>query len=83
MYDPVTNTWTKLEQMPTKRSGSTSVSIGNISMSWEVRLLMAHYRLMKKYDTKTNMWTSELPVPTPSLGLRAVAVSSPYTSLED
>lgn len=75
MYDPVTNTWTKLEQMPTKRSGLASATIGNDIYVIGGQSVNGTFRANEKYDTKTNTWTAEPSLPTPRLGLRAVAAN--------
>ena len=73
MYDPVTNTWTKLLQMPTKRSGLASATVGNDIYVLGGQSVKGTFNTNEKYNTKNNTWTTEPPLPTPRLGLRAVA----------
>ena len=73
MYDPVTNTWTKLMQMPTKRSGLASTAVGYDIYVIGGQSVKGAFNTNEKYNTKNNTWTTEPPLPTPRLGLRAVA----------
>ena len=70
MYDPVTNTWTKLLQMPTKRSGLASATVGNDIYVLGGQSVKGTFNTNEKYNTKNNTWTTEPPLPTPRLGLR-------------
>ena len=76
MYDPATNTWTKLKPMPSKRSGLASASIGNEIYVFGGEKVNGTYGNNEKYDTVKNEWTTESPLPTPRLGLKAVAVDN-------
>lgn len=76
MYDPITNTWTKLEQMPTKRSGLASVPIGNDIYVFGGQSVNGTFANNERYDTKADTWSSEPPLPTPRLGLAAVPVNN-------
>jgi N-acetylneuraminic acid mutarotase len=76
MYDPVTDTWTKLKPMPSKRSGLASASIGNDIYVFGGEKVNGTFENNEKYDTKKNIWTKEPPLPTPRLGLKAVAVDN-------
>jgi N-acetylneuraminic acid mutarotase len=73
MYDPVKDTWTKLEQMPTKRSGLASASIGDYIYVFGGQKVNGTLENNERFDTKKNTWTTELPLPTARLGLKAVA----------
>ncbi len=72
MYDPVKDTWTQLEQMPSKRSGMASASIGNNIYVFGGQKVNGTFENNEKFDTEKNVWTTEIPLPTPRLGLRAI-----------
>lgn len=74
MYDPVNNTWTTLEQMPTKRSGLASTSIGNHIYVFGGQKVNGTFANNERFDTFNNTWTTEAPLPTPRLGLEAIAI---------
>jgi N-acetylneuraminic acid mutarotase len=76
MYDPVKNTWTKLEPMPTKRSGLASAAVGSNIYVIGGQSVNGTFSNNEKYNTKTNTWSSEPPLPTARLGLRAVAIDN-------
>lgn len=76
MYDPVKNTWTVLEQMPTKRSGMASASIGNNIYVLGGQKVNGTFENNEKFDTKKNIWTTESPLPTPRLGSGAVSTAN-------
>jgi N-acetylneuraminic acid mutarotase len=76
MYDPITNMWTKLEAMPTKRSGLASASIGNDIYVFGGQSVNGTFANNERYDTKANTWASEPALPTPRLGLDAVTVNN-------
>jgi N-acetylneuraminic acid mutarotase len=76
MYDPATDTWTKLKPMPSKRSGLASASIGNDIYVFGGEKVNGTYENNEKYDTIKNVWTKETPLPTPRLGLKAVAADN-------
>jgi len=73
-YDPATDTWTKLEPMPSKRSGLASASIGNYIYVFGGEKVKGTFGNNEKFDTRNNTWTTEAPLPTPRLGLEAVAI---------
>lgn len=72
-YDPATDTWTKLEPMPSKRSGLASASIGNYIYVFGGEKVKGTFENNEKYDTVNNIWTKDEPLPTPRLGLKAVS----------
>lgn len=76
MYDPVKDKWTILEQMPTKRSGLASASIGNYIYVFGGQKVNGTFENNEKFDTKKNTWTTEKSLPTPRLGLKAIDVGS-------
>ena len=76
MYDPATDTWTKLKPMPSKRSGLASASIGNDIYVFGGEKINGTFENNEKYDTIKNIWTKESPLPTARLGLKAVAVDN-------
>jgi N-acetylneuraminic acid mutarotase len=76
MYDPSTDTWTKLEPMPSKRSGLASASIGRDIYVFGGEKVNGTFENNEKYDTIRNVWTTEIPLPTPRLGLKAVSSDS-------
>jgi N-acetylneuraminic acid mutarotase len=76
MYDPATDTWTKLKPMPSNRSGLASASVGNDIYVFGGEKVNGTYENNEKYDTIKNIWTKEPPLPTPRLGLKAVAIDN-------
>jgi N-acetylneuraminic acid mutarotase len=76
MYDPVKDTWTQLEQMPTKRSGMASASVGNNIYVFGGQKVNGTFENNEKFDTKKNVWITESPLPTPRLGLGAVSTGN-------
>lgn len=76
MYDPATDTWTKLKPMPSKRSGLASASIGNDIYVFGGEKVKGAFENNEKYDTVNNIWTEKEPLPTPRLGLKAVAYNN-------
>jgi N-acetylneuraminic acid mutarotase len=76
MYNPATDTWTKLKPMPSKRSGLASASVGNYIYVFGGEKVKGTFENNEKYDTIKNIWTKEAPLPTPRLGLKAVTYDS-------
>lgn len=72
MYDPTTDTWTKLKPMPSKRSGLASAAVGKDIYVIGGEKVNGTFENNERYDTIRNMWTKEPPLPTPRLGLKAV-----------
>ncbi len=61
MYDPVTNTWTKLLQTLMKRSGLASATVGNDIDVLAGQSVNGTFNTNEKYNTKNNTWTTEPP----------------------
>ncbi len=83
MYDPLKNTWTILEPMPSKRSGSAAAASTNGSIhvfGGEIppgsKDTIAVFYNNEKYDTKDNKWSSEPPMLTARHGLAAETVDN-------
>jgi N-acetylneuraminic acid mutarotase len=73
MYIPVNDSWTVMEQMPTKRSGiaaAASPADNNIYV-FGGQSMDGAFNNTEKYDPKMNHWTAEKPMPTARLGLTA------------
>jgi len=76
MYDPATDTWTKLKPMPSKRSGLASASVGNDIYVFGGEKVNGTFENNERYDTIRDIWVKEPPLPTPRLGLKAVTYDS-------
>ena len=82
MYNPLNDSWTIMEQMPTKRSGIAATASpvdGNIYVfggenpfkdEGPIRTL----DVVEKYNPKANNWTTEQAMPTARHGLAAIAI---------
>ncbi len=83
MYDPLKNTWTVLEPMPSKRGGLASAASTNGSIyvfGGEIppgsnETITVFYN-NEKYDTKDNKWTSEPPMLTARHGFVAETIDN-------
>jgi N-acetylneuraminic acid mutarotase len=74
MYDPITNTWTEKEPMPTKRSAMTAVAViddiyvlgGAIEECPPSKGAQPNrvFNNNEKYNTVSNTWKAEPPMPT-------------------
>ena len=74
MYDPEEDRWTKLESMPSKRSGLASASLnGNIYVVGGETTEIT-FDNNEKYNPNTDSWTSEAPMPTARHGLVSIAI---------
>ena len=82
MYNPLNDSWTVMEQMPTKRSGiAAAVSpvdsniyvFGGENPFGDEGPKMTH-DTVEKYNPKTNIWTTEESMPTARHGLAAMAI---------
>jgi N-acetylneuraminic acid mutarotase len=76
MYDPATDTWTKLKPMPSKRSGLASASVGNDIYVFGGEKVNGTFENNERYDTIRDIWVEEPPLPTARLGLKAVTYDS-------
>jgi N-acetylneuraminic acid mutarotase len=84
MYNPANDSWTIMEQMPTKRSGiaaATSPADGNIYVfggenPFRNEGPRTTLDSVEKYNPKTNIWTTEESMPTARHGLAALATDS-------
>jgi N-acetylneuraminic acid mutarotase len=82
MYNPINDSWTVMEQMPTKRSGiaaAASPADNNIYVfggenpfkdEGPVRTIA----VVERYDPKSDRWTSEQVMPTARHGLAAIPI---------
>ena len=76
MYNPVNDTWTTLEKMPTKRSGLAAAASpinGNIYV-FGGQSIDSAFSNTESYNPKTNSWTTELSMPTPRIGAESLAI---------
>jgi N-acetylneuraminic acid mutarotase len=81
MYNPANDSWTIMEQMPTKRSGiaaAVSPADNNIYVfggenPFGIEGPKKTFDVVEKYDPKTNIWTKEESMPTARHGLAAMA----------
>jgi N-acetylneuraminic acid mutarotase len=80
MYNPLNDSWTVMEQMPTKRSGIAAAASpvdGNIYVfggenPFKDEGPIKTFDIVEKYSPKTNKWTIEQPMPTARHGLAAL-----------
>ena len=76
MYNPLNDSWTVKEQMPTKRSGiaaTVSPVDGNIYVLGG-QGTDHPFNNNEKYNPEMNKWSSEEPMPTARFGLEAIAL---------
>jgi N-acetylneuraminic acid mutarotase len=76
MYNPLNDSWTVMEQMPTKRSGiaaAVSPVDGNIYV-FGGQDIEGAFSNTERFNPKINKWSSEEPVPTARYGLEAIAL---------
>ena len=81
MYNPLNDSWTVVEQMPTKRSGIAAASSpvdNNIYVfggenPFKDEGPIKTFDIVEKYNPKTNNWTIEQPMPTARHGLAAIS----------
>ena len=78
MYDPATDTWTKMADMPTPRIGVWAAALGGKvyvmgGLSWENQAL----RTVEAFDPKTNSWRQVPDMPTARFILTAEAICRP------
>ena len=78
MYNPLNDSWTAMEQMPTKRSGiaaAASPADGNIYV-FGGQSVDGAFGNNEKYNPKMNKWSTEESMPTARLGLEAIALEN-------
>jgi len=76
MYNPLNDSWTVMEQMPTKRSG-IAAAVSPIDGSIYVfggQSIDGVFDITERYNPKINKWSTEEPMPTGRLGLEAIAL---------
>ena len=76
MYNPLNDSWTIMEQMPTKRSGIAAAASpvdGNIYV-FGGQSVDGAFDTTERYNPKINKWSTEEPMPTARLGLEAIAL---------
>ena len=76
MYNPLNDSWTVLEQMPTKRSGiagAVSPFDSNIYV-FGGQDIDGAFSNTEKYNPEINKWASEEPIPTARYGLESIAL---------
>ena len=77
MYNPLNDSWTMMEPMPTKRSGIASAASpvnGNIYV-FGGQSMDGAFNNTEKYDPKMDQWTKEKAMPTARLGSNAVPMN--------
>src|SRR5918999_1392419 len=78
MYNPLNDSWTAMEQMPTKRSGIAAAASpvdGNIYV-FGGQSVDGAFGNNEKYNPKMNKWSTEESMPTARLGLEAIALEN-------
>jgi N-acetylneuraminic acid mutarotase len=78
MYNPLNESWTVMEQMPTKRSGIAAASSpvdGNVYV-FGGQSTDGAFDITERYNPKINKWSTEEPMPTARLGLAAEKISN-------
>jgi N-acetylneuraminic acid mutarotase len=75
MYNPLNDSWTVMEQMPSKRSGIAAAATvdGNIYV-FGGQSIDGAFNNTEKYNPEINKWTTETSMPTARLGLEASAL---------
>nr|WP_261377852.1 kelch repeat-containing protein [Candidatus Nitrosocosmicus arcticus] len=78
VYDPVTDKWTILEPLPTKRGGlsSTAAVVNESIYVFGGEQPTGTFNNNERFDVKSNTWTSEKSMPTARHGLAAVAIDN-------
>jgi N-acetylneuraminic acid mutarotase len=76
VYDPITDTWTVLESMPSQRGGLASAAVNRSIYVFGGETPAQTFNDNEKYDTVSSEWRSELPMPTARHGLAAVAIDN-------
>jgi N-acetylneuraminic acid mutarotase len=77
-YDPKEDKWITLEPIPSKRSGSSAVSINNTKTIYVFDGVdfSTTYNNNEKYDVKSNKWESQKPLPISPYLLAAISVNN-------
>ena len=73
-YDPVNDTWRKLDPLPTNRSGLAAASHDGKVYAIGGESTKKTFDNNEVYDPETDDWTSLTPMPTPRHGLTAVTI---------
>jgi N-acetylneuraminic acid mutarotase len=74
VYDPITDKWTILESMPSKRGGLASAAVNETIYVFGGEEPTGTFNNNEKYDPATNKWTSDVTMPTARHGLVAVSI---------
>ena len=78
VYDPVTDMWTILEPMPSKRGGlsSAAIAVHESIYVFGGEQPTGTFNNNEKFDVVSDTWTSEMSMPTARHGLVAVAIDN-------
>lgn len=76
VYDPITDKWTILEPMPSKRGGLSSVAINGSIYVFGGEQPSGTFDSNERYDTMSNTWTYEVGMPTARHGLASVSIDN-------
>ena len=78
VYDPVTDKWTILEHMPSKRGGlsSATIAVNESIYVFGGEQPTGTFSNNEKFDVVSDTWTSEKSMPTARHGLVAVAIDN-------
>ena len=78
VYDPVTDKWTILEPMPSKRGGlsSAAIAVNESIYVFGGEQPTGTFNNNEKFDVVSERWTSEISMSTARHGLVAVAVDN-------
>jgi N-acetylneuraminic acid mutarotase len=74
VYDPITDKWTILESMPSKRGGLASAAVNETIYVFGGEEPAGTFNNNEKYDPATNKWTSDVTMQTARHGLVAVSI---------
>jgi N-acetylneuraminic acid mutarotase len=76
VYDPITDNWSVLESMPTKRGGLASAAVNGTIYIFGGEERTGTFNNNERYDPVTGKWSSETKMPTARHGLVAVAIDN-------